>query len=235
MGTSTDESDFNEEQQAFLPTSTGEEKPSPPKTRYNAKFWFRALIEAAMLITILALLLDRSQLKISPSPVPTFPKKPYIFYQNHRYAHKDMFKDEIETLHTLHNWIELSSAARGFVQVHSTSHAKLPDPYIVAVNRTSDGPAYMVSAFHQLHCLSYLVEHYQATMTEEVAEHTAHCVDYLRQAIMCNADISLEGQTPEGAGWGAVHQCKDWDALLEWANKNSAAKWRGVIPDTAVL
>lgn len=29
----------------------------------------------------------------------------------------------------------------------------LSDPYTVSINRTHDGPGYMLSAFHQLHCL----------------------------------------------------------------------------------
>jgi len=29
----------------------------------------------------------------------------------------------------------------------------LSDPYTIALNRTHDGPGYMLSAFHQLHCL----------------------------------------------------------------------------------
>jgi hypothetical protein len=57
------------------------------------------------------------------------------------------------------------------------------------------------------------------TLTEEVAEHTTHCVDYISQAIMCDADTSLEGKAPESAGWGVKHQCKDWDALVEGANE----------------
>lgn len=98
----------------------------------------------------------------------------------------------------------------------------------------------MVTAFHQLHCLSYLAEHYQqgyggTNLTEEVAHHTAHCFNYLRQGIMCSADVTLEGKTKEGPGEGSEHECVDYDALLEWANANSAMPWRGNLPDTSVL
>ena len=53
---------------------------------------------------------------------------------------------------------------------------------------------------------------------------------------MCNADTTLEGKTEAGPGWGSEHECVDYDALLMWANKNSAYKWRnGLLPGEAVL
>ena len=139
----------------------------------------------------------------------------------------------------------------------------LSDPYTVALNRTHDGPGYMLSAFHQLHCLvsqstqsathlyptdrvfflpkSYLVQHFQqgyggTNLTQEVAHHSAHCFDYIRQALMCAGDTTLEGKTEAGPGWGSVHECVDYDALLGWANEHSAEKWRNeLMPGESVL
>lgn len=37
------------------------------------------------------------------------PRKVYTFAEDPKYMHGDMFFDEKDTLHTLHNWIELSS------------------------------------------------------------------------------------------------------------------------------
>lgn len=54
------------------------------------------------------------------------------------------------------------------------------------------------------------------------SEHLNHCWDYLRQTIMCNADVTLEWRKygePVGTGWGYQHQCKDWDAIIAWAEK----------------
>jgi hypothetical protein len=121
----------------------------------------------------------------------------------------------------------------------------------------------MLSAFHQLHCLvrphptspqpprlttnpthphqSYLVRHFQqgyngTPLTQEVAHHSAHCFDYIRQALMCAGDTTLEGKTEAGPGWGSVHECVDYDALLDWANENSAEKWRnGLMPGVSIL
>lgn len=52
---------------------------------------------------------------------------------------------------------------------------------------------------------------------------------------MCNADTSLEGKTEAGPGWGSEHVCKDYDQVVKWANSNDVYKWRGLLPDEAVL
>jgi hypothetical protein len=99
----------------------------------------------------------------------------------------------------------------------------------------------MMSVFHQLHCLSYLAEHFQqgygkVELAEEIAHHSAHCFNYLRQGIICTADTTLEGKTDAGPGEGSQHECTDYDALLEWANEHKAMAWReGLLPDTSIL
>lgn len=144
------------------------------------------------------------------------------------------------TLSSIHIYVYID--ARGYVQIQDYgSYPHLGEPHIVAINRTSDGPAYMMSVFHQLHCLSYVVEHYQqgydgVQLEEEVAHHSSHCFDYLRQSIMCAADTNLEGENDAGPGWGANHECTDYDALLAWANEHGAMRWRnGLLPGEAIL
>lgn len=48
-------------------------------------------------------------------------------------------------------------------------------------------------------------------------DHISHCFDYLRQAIMCAGDSTLEWPRIESDGrrfavdgWGVQHQCRDW-------------------------
>lgn len=53
---------------------------------------------------------------------------------------------------------------------------------------------------------------------------------------MCNADTSLEGETEAGPGWGSNHLCKDYDAVLAWANEHNGAMFRNALmPDEATL
>jgi len=87
---------------------------------------------------------------------------------------------------------------------------------------------------------SYLVQQFQnasqsAVLDQEVAHHTAHCFDYIRQSLMCNADTSLEGKTEAGPGWGSKHECRDYDAVLAWANDHTVYRWKKIMPDESVL
>lgn len=91
-----------------------------------------------------------------------------------------------------------------------------------------DGKSYLINYFQQ----GYAGEE----LTEEIAHHTAHCFDYLRQGIMCSADTSLEGMTSAGPGWGSKHECKDYDAVLKWANDHGAMPWRNeLMPGESTL
>jgi hypothetical protein len=98
-----------------------------------------------------------------------------------------------------------------------------------------------MSVFHQLHCLSYLAEHFQQgyggiNLTEQIAHHSAHCFNYLRQGITCAGDTTLEGKTGDGPGEGSVHECIDYDRLLEWANEHAGERWReGLLPGESIL
>ena len=51
--------------------------------------------------------------------------------------------------------------------------------------------------------------------------HIDHCFEYLQRTLVCCGDTALEGQgktsEPGADGTGAVHLCKDYDGLVEWA------------------
>jgi hypothetical protein len=49
-------------------------------------------------------------------------------------------------------------------------------------------------------------------------EHYEHCLDALRQDIMCRADDTPLYGNPEGSvGDGQTVQCRDWNKLIAWA------------------
>lgn len=61
--------------------------------------------------------------------------------------------------------------------------------------------------------------------------HLLHCFDYLRQGIMCAADSTLELVDVDGTstdGWGSTHECRDFDALFEWAESNTLGEEDGI-------
>jgi hypothetical protein len=142
------------------------------------------------------------------------------------------------------------------VKINNYSSFELGPPHMMSDLSGIEQPMYVMSAFHQLHCLvgpplfpiliirsanlkkSYLVQAFQsalaADITQEVVHHSTHCFDYLRQSIMCAADTSLEGKTDE-PGWNSKHVCKDWGEVQKWANDRTVVRWRGNMPDEAVL
>ncbi len=54
--------------------------------------------------------------------------------------------------------------------------------------------------------------------------HVNHCLDTLRQAITCRADdqpLAFPGPTIL-TGHNQLVQCRNWDALTDWANEHTA-------------
>jgi len=86
---------------------------------------------------------------------------------------------------------------------------------------------YVLASYHAIHCLQWLRRHHLA-LEEGLPvtwswEHDMHCFDSVRQHVMCHADDTL--LTTNGnreVGHGQHHQCKDWDALRDWATEYSA-------------
>lgn len=127
------------------------------------------------------------------------------------------------------------NATEGGGNVHIPDYKKYPrlsEPFI-----NSKGlELWKVSWAHQIHCLYYIMDAYDqvirhgATGKEGVVEeghhtvHTNHCFDYLRQAILCNSDMTLEGRTvlenTKGTdGFGHAHVCRNHDQVVLWAEK----------------
>ncbi|KAL2155865.1 hypothetical protein VTH82DRAFT_607 [Thermothelomyces myriococcoides] len=206
-----------EEEQTFLPKGSSSDDVSAEfgpevrghvvKKRRGIVWWLRLLLDLAMAGTIVYLVVA----------------KPFVVSR--------------ETIRRT----PVPQYSRGYVVIEHAERYDLPKPYTVPLDRHNDGPGYMMTVFHQLHCLSYLAEHWQrgyagANLTEEVAHHTAHCFNYLRQGIMCAADTTLEGETDAGPGEGSEHECKNYDEVLKWANEHAAMRWRnGLLPGTSIL
>lgn len=93
---------------------------------------------------------------------------------------------------------------------------------------------YAVSMYHQLHCLNgfrrLTVAAKNGTMTQHNVDHAVHCLSYLRQLLLCQADTALEparlattvsgGKTQAVYGEGTTHQCRDWTQVRAFVEKN---------------
>ncbi|RDA90672.1 hypothetical protein CP533_4675 [Ophiocordyceps camponoti-saundersi (nom. inval.)] len=98
------------------------------------------------------------------------------------------------------------------------------------INRTSvplqDGSGYMagLDVYHQRYVRRYLhKDYYNMTQEKNMGQHIDHCLDSLRQYIMCNADLSIQtfDWIPNfhrpWPNFRIVHECANWEAIEEWA------------------
>ena len=106
------------------------------------------------------------------------------------------------------------SEGMGFQEVNNTEkYHDLPTPI-----RWSDPKVvYSTSLTHQLHCVFIMAQTYAGltsnrTLPDDHHWHIIHCFDYLRQSIMCTADVAIEGletTAPDhnggSDGWDAKH------------------------------
>ncbi|KAI3612864.1 hypothetical protein WG66_005458 [Moniliophthora roreri] len=101
-----------------------------------------------------------------------------------------------------------------------------PDHYVVALD-----------VYHQLHCLNLIRKAFywdyyhklhpgpviNSSISEE--EHVPHCIEHLRQSIVCASDVSAivwywDVEKNKTISRPAVpHTCKNFDKISEWANQ----------------
>ncbi|KAF8244400.1 hypothetical protein K440DRAFT_605131 [Wilcoxina mikolae CBS 423.85] len=111
------------------------------------------------------------------------------------------------------------------------------------VNKTvpiPDDPGYYVvslNVFHQLHCVNMIRKRLWSNETFAAEhelmgiEHLSHCLDALRQSLMCSSDITpLPWKWDEKAGEAkevaeVQHTCRDFGRIQEWARKNKVVKF----------
>lgn len=118
------------------------------------------------------------------------------------------------------------------------TNTRLPKQEMDRMNRTSillndEEGGYFVTldVFHQLHCLNEIRkqiyrDHYPTQHSQsEQLEHADHCVDMLRQVLMCHGDVSIQTyEWIDDYRWPwprfhTEHECRNWDAITEWAGQ----------------
>ena len=63
--------------------------------------------------------------------------------------------------------------------------------------------------------------------------HIRHCIDLIRQSLMCNADTTIEVKDEEingVRGFGTLHQCKNWRGLVRWTEETQEKYGMGEYP-----
>ncbi|KAJ6578017.1 hypothetical protein B0H19DRAFT_1122111 [Mycena capillaripes] len=106
--------------------------------------------------------------------------------------------------------------------------------------REEDGGGFMggTEVFHQLHCLNLLrkytyheyyekFDHSFQEKPDTVRAHVDHCTEMLRMNLICSADVGMityewvQNWTVPYPDFSTVHQCRDFDAILEWHAENT--------------
>lgn len=106
---------------------------------------------------------------------------------------------------------------------------------------------FAIAVFHEIHCLMHIagfidklvmkIRNRDLALNDAEIGHNDHCVNYLRNTIMCCGDTTLEGQsqspmfkdTPGTTGTGAVHVCRNYDEISVWAEKKRTNDYKEVV------
>ncbi|KAH8813656.1 hypothetical protein DL96DRAFT_1757522, partial [Flagelloscypha sp. PMI_526] len=132
-------------------------------------------------------------------------------------------------------WKELYNKSLQVNRIPKSQASLLPNrTYPIA----GDPEGYYVmglDVFHQLHCLNivrmaFRKERYLDYATELSQDHVWHCVDAIRQSLMCNADISVnvwqwDDRHNKVMGRSTqAHQCHNFDKIRNWALEHTLPK-----------
>ncbi|KAE8369712.1 hypothetical protein BDV27DRAFT_152793 [Aspergillus caelatus] len=203
------------------------------KPWYARKKFIISVVFNVALFILLALVYSRTWPQPKPkrllkSPVPDFPHEVTTFRMNPLYL-------SLPTPESNEAWENLPGPnGHGFIMLTPEEAADYPD--------TKAG----LSVFHQLHCLGavrkfiwdlvlgredpeQLLREWPENVTSPTYHsaihglwHISHCLDYLRQALQCAGDTSLEFVTEisgeavvDGLDW--PHECRSWDSIWDYA------------------
>ena len=88
---------------------------------------------------------------------------------------------------------------------------------------------YTISMIHQLKCLDIIRQ--AMVRDDDVLDDNQlglarHCLNYVRQMVMCHGDIELESfqfaSHKNPIDWHGVYECKDWEAVYSEVQRNQA-------------
>jgi len=104
--------------------------------------------------------------------------------------------------------------------------------------KLTDGSGYLgtMMVYHELHCVKRLFQYmnsdYYFPNISSIHDdwnmaHNYHCLDLIRQGIMCRVDVSPvtfrwgHKQAMPLANFSSPHSCYNWDAFYSWSEDNS--------------
>ncbi|CAK7223359.1 hypothetical protein SEUCBS140593_005209 [Sporothrix eucalyptigena] len=198
--------------------------------RESIATWGRWGLDTVLLLVILGLVLKQQHASSSS----TSSSHPYDFGQDFTgvgprvsqqivrfksdQSYAPMNTSEFFTEEVLQKWNHLMPVGMGFVWVNDTHrYHDLPTPI-----DWPDKTVFTTSVTHQIHCLFTIAQTYSGLKSGHPIPndhhwHMIHCMDYMREAVLCSADMALEGHEttfPDdnggSDGWDSKHVCKNY-------------------------
>ena len=97
--------------------------------------------------------------------------------------------------------------------------------YIHIRNETGEIKKYTVTLFHQLKCLDVIRQQYNGASEAPLSPLTLHCMNYLRQSLLCHLNIGLESAKNFRGTVSSTYDvvCNDWTELYKEVERNQKA------------
>ncbi|RDW68185.1 hypothetical protein BP6252_09581 [Coleophoma cylindrospora] len=222
-------------QQIRLPDDALRQKISRWKQRF---YILSGLYIITVLLGVATFMQRSSHARLLDRPLRTdaifgdIPRTPIPFTPNQTYI--DVFPGtKVAGSENMTLWDELQPhqtiGGGGFIAIQTPDRYGLVGGLPLASDKGAEDlvrEGYGISLFHQVHCLVVIRSAFQAGNKDD--DHVKHCFEYIRQAIMCTGDTTLEKVTvddqgvlqPEIDGWGVVHQCRSYSMLFDIAEKH---------------
>ncbi|KAG9241670.1 hypothetical protein BJ878DRAFT_216452 [Calycina marina] len=143
---------------------------------------------------------------------PIFGKVSIAFTGGGGFTRNDSYGDQL--------WDTLVPLGAGYIRVPNPRQLNLSPSEPINDSGLGYAEKYQASVMHQLHCMGVL-RHYSRAYERGLQPpsgmylHVRHCIEYMRQAILCTADTTLEQANANGAfnAQDAMHQCRDWSLV----------------------
>ncbi|RDW65593.1 hypothetical protein BP5796_10285 [Coleophoma crateriformis] len=128
-------------------------------------------------------------------------------------------------------WQQLLHAQ--YVAMDPEEVKQIPESHISSIWYDGEHEFFELGVFHNLHCLNEirrsLAGNSHGNTRDILLEsniHLDHCVDQIRQALMCHADLTPVPMHAIGVaadhfslGNGEMHTCRDFDAIWAWVEE----------------
>jgi len=128
-------------------------------------------------------------------------------------------------------WENICGTGNGIVQLKLNAAEQQLLPSSMPVPTEEEYKIYALSMCHQLHCLNRIrLSFHEGYFPDEDEKtrlfHRDHCIDHLRDNIMCKADVTLDywqwdvGRNGSFLHVDTVHQCRNFKKIIEWSDEN---------------